>query len=364
MYNLCKNLPKNSYAVITIEKEFSKRFGVYDKNYELDCTTARLPVCYTSTRDQLVFLLLTVLKGLSIRKKDRFDCILAVHPYFCDLIGAYILHKLTGTPFVIYMHDLFSETRRSAPTYGIWYALEKRIFRSASKILIMNEHYRYHYSKKGVQNTVIFPPSIDLASYYNSEIATASPILPKNKLVIAYTGSVYSFQEKAILAFLDAAKRVSGIHVVFATPSAEGYLEESLRELLKEVDIGFLSKKNCMALQKRADVLFLPLSQNLPYSEEEKVAFPCKLLEYLAAGKAILAVVPKGSFVESFVLEHEVGVIVNTLSVEKIVNAIVELKDEDARRRFSQNSLRTAKLFDAKIWAQRLYILLSEVTSQ
>lgn len=82
--------------------------------------------------------------------------------------------------------------------------------------------------------------------------------------------------------------------------------------------------------------------------EEISCAFPVKLLEYLVAAKPILAVVPKGSFVEKFVKHYKVGIVVNELSKENIALAIEELKDEKKRAFFSKNAQNTSLLFDAE----------------
>lgn len=357
MYNLCKNLPKNSYSVMTSKKEVFINAGVYDKDYELSCPTIRLPAMSGSRPDQWFFLLISIIKGLSLIKKEKFDCILAVSPPFNILISAFLLKKLTRTPFVIHMHDLFSETKRGSITHGLWTKIENRIFYSASKIIIMNEYYRTLYLRRGFNNTVIIPPSIDLTNYRGSEGTITLPGISKKKLTIVYTGSVYGYQKDAVFAFLKAAKSFTDIDVLFAT----GYLEDSVKGRLKEVNIGFLPKKKCITLQKSADILFLPLSHGASNSEEEKVAIPSKILEYLAAGKPILAVVPKGSFVESFIREHKVGLVVNDLSEEKIIAAITELKDKETRSRFSKNSIKTAELFNAEIWSNKIYSLISEV---
>lgn len=366
MYNLCKNLPQKNFVVITAKKEFGIRWGIYDKDYELDCKTVRLPVRTPTTLDLLIFFLLTIFKGLSINKKERIDCILAVHPYFYDLLGAYVLHKLIRKPFVIYLHDLYSEAKKDALTYRVWVYIERKIFSSASRILVMNEEYRKHYVKRGIRNITIFPPSIDFDYYVRTRNnGTASPTshIPEEKLLIVYTGSVYAAQESAVLTFLEAVKKVNQVKVLFAVPSEKGYLKDSLKEHLKDVNVGFLSKKECITLQKNADVLFLPLSPNSPYPEEIECAFPCKLLEYLAAGKPILAMVPRKSFVESFIKEYEVGVAVTELSIERVTEAIEELKAEEKRKRYGENALKTVLLFDAKKQSERLFSIIENVVS-
>lgn len=362
MYNLCKYLPKNCFNVITTKKEFCIRRGIHDKDYELNCNTIRLPARTSTSIDMVVFLVLTIFKGLSLNKKGKITCILTVHPYFYDLLGAYILQKLTRKPYVVYMHDLFSELKRNALLYRIWLSLEKRVFSNAAKILVMNEEYRKHYYERGIRKVSIFPPSIDYDHYDGKDLIIAKPEASPTELRIAYTGSVYGAQETAVLTFLKAAKKVSDVHAMFATPSQKGYLKSSLKESLKDVNVGFLPKKECIKLQKEADVLFLPLSSDFTHPDEVQCAFPCKLLDYLVAGKPILAVVPKGSFVESFVRKHEVGLVVNELSEEKIAAAIQELKDLNKREAFSQNALKTARLFDAKIWTGRLCSVLKDVT--
>jgi glycosyltransferase involved in cell wall biosynthesis len=220
----------------------------------------------------------------------------------------------------------------------------------------MNQKFENHYLKKGVKNLTILPPSIDLdQNNYgtNSHTQASEMQLSKKNLRIVFTGSVYAAHESAVIAFLKAAEKVDDIEVSFATPSQNEYL--------KDVSIGFLQKSECLLLQRSADVLFLPLSPDSPYPEEVKYAFPCKVLEYLAAAKPILAVVPKDSFMEDFIKSHEVGVVVTGLSAVKIADAIEELKDEERRKRFSENALRTVKLFDARMQSKKLFSLLNSI---
>lgn len=79
------------------------------KGFTLDCDTIRLQVHKLTRQDYITFIVLTIFNGLRLSKKQNFDCLLAVYPNIYNLLGAYVLHKLTKKPFVIYMHDLFSE---------------------------------------------------------------------------------------------------------------------------------------------------------------------------------------------------------------------------------------------------------------
>jgi glycosyltransferase involved in cell wall biosynthesis len=255
------------------------------------------------------------------------------------------------------MQDPFSETR-SGWKHGIWKVLEEKIFLSASKILVTNEVFKNHYLKRGIRNVIVFPTPIDLDKSRSAITSRTKPF--QRYLKIVFTGSVYGPHETPVLAFLEAVKEIKNVRVVFAVPSKKGCLKDHLKDHLKNVNIGFLSKKKCLELQRSADVLFLPLSYEYRYSF---LSFPCKVLEYLAAGKPILALVPKKSFMEDLIKNHEVGIVVTEFSAEKIVDAIEELRDEEKRKKFSQNALQTARLFEAKIRSKQLCSLLNDLVS-
>jgi glycosyltransferase involved in cell wall biosynthesis len=361
MHNLCKNLPDYNYRVITASEGLCARQGAYDKEYALDCTAIRLPVCTTRLIDQIIYLFLAVLSGVVLNWKEKIHSILAVYPSHFDLLAGYALHRLLKKPLIVYMHDLFSENHRNALLYNVWFYFEKLVLLSASKVLVMNAKYVEHYSGRGIHHTTVLPPSIDLAEYANLDSTRPRFGRDPRKLQIVFTGSIGGEQEEAVLALLEAAIKLDYVEVHIASPSGKRSMKEQVYKYAKEVNVGFLPKEECIGLQKSADVLFLPLSGPYPHREEIRVAFPCKLLEYLAAGKPILALVQRGSFVESFVSQYEIGIAVNELSVEKIKAAIDLLRSSKLREVFSKNELRTVKLFDSRTLSKQLLRIINDV---
>lgn len=357
MYNLCKYLPKKSFLAMAAHLELGTRAGDCDAKYVLDCSIIRLPGRDCGARAGLSFFFMSVLKGLLLNKRGEFDCLLAVYPYEYDLYAAYVLRKLSGKPLIIYMHDLFSEVKKDAWLYPILRFIEGRIFSSASTIIVTNERFRDHYFRRGVARVVVLPSCTDLNEENQLETSRNLSLLrPDKKLRVVFTGLVYGANEDAVLCFLKAAEKVKDVVVVFATTSKKDYL--------KEVSIGFLPKKTCHELQRNADVLFLPLSFKSSYPEEIECAFPTKALEYLVAGRPILAIVPKGTFSEEFVRGNDIGVVVTELSEQKTIDAIERLRDIETRKFFSRNALKAAPLYDARIQASRLYTILETVVSK
>lgn len=313
--------------------------GAHDRKFIFDCNTIRLPVRTNRMRDRLRFLLLAILNGLRLNAKRDFDSIVGVYPDEFDLYAAYLLHLLTGKPLIVYMHDLYTELRKNARVYEFLKFAEDRIFSSASAVLVTNERFRDYYIRRGIKNAIVFPSCIDLDGYKMLQSSQSKE--PSNKrLKIVFTGTIYGSNEDAVETFLRTTEEMNDVEVVFATPK---------KNMNLKVSIGFLPKKKCFELQRNADVLFLPLSFKYSSPEEIKCAFPCKILEYLAAGRPILGVVPPGSFAEELIRKYDVGIAVTEPSQKKIADAISKLKDDSVREKYSRNASKTALLFDAKI---------------
>jgi len=353
MYNLCKYLPKESFHVITASSELATVQGDYDPEYTLMCPTIRLPVRKYSAKSGLVFVLLAVLRGVTLFIRKEFKCILAVYPSEYDLYAAYMLRKITRKPLIIYMHDLFSEVKQSAKLYRILRFVERKIFSSASAILVTNEKFKQHYLKKGILNVIVLHSCVDLNRDERRMITSNVPPRRPGKLRIVFTGGIYAANEDAILCFLKAVEKLKDVEVVFATTCQKEYL--------KNVNIGFVPKKVCYELQKSADILLLPLAFKSPYPEEIRCAFPTKALEYLAANKPILAIVPKGTFCQEFIEKNQIGIVVTEPSEQKIAEAIEKLRNSTKLMTFHQNSMKKALLYNARRQAEKLYKIIRKV---
>ena len=362
MYNLCKYIPKEQYWVITASGRFGARavyqgkdLGFYDSEYSLDCNATRLPLKSNRLIARIVYIFLSVVNGFLLNLRKRFDCLLAVYPDESDMYAATILQLLLRIPLIIYMHDLYSEVRKRDRAYRIWRLLEDAVFARSSMIIVTNDIFRHYYLDRGLDHVEVLPSCVDCEESIN-QVASETDEPSDRRLRVVYTGSVYAAHEDAIQCFLRAAQKVSGIEMIFCTPYRKKYLEG--------VSVGFLTKAKCRVLQRSADVLLLPLAFCSPYPEEIRIAFPCKSLEYLAAGRPILAIVPAGSYAEEFVKKHDVGIVVNTPSEEKVMEALEKLKMPAVRKRFSRNAQKAVCLYDAKVQAQNLMILLKRAISE
>jgi glycosyltransferase involved in cell wall biosynthesis len=86
------------------------------------------------------------------------------------------------------------------------------------------------------------------------------------------------------------------------------------------------------ALQRNADVLFLPLAFSSPYPRLIRSSSPAKLGEYLASGRPVLVHAPRDTFVAEYFREHRCGVVVDEPDPVVLAAAVRQLLEDDELR--------------------------------
>ncbi len=86
-------------------------------------------------------------------------------------------------------------------------------------------------------------------------------------------------------------------------------------------------------MQRKADILFLPLGFDTPIPEVIRTASPGKMGEYLASGRPILVHAPADSFVSCYFREHGCGVVVDQSDPGMLSQAIHHILEDTRLRR-------------------------------
>jgi glycosyltransferase involved in cell wall biosynthesis len=98
-------------------------------------------------------------------------------------------------------------------------------------------------------------------------------------------------------------------------------------------------------IQKRADVLFLPLAFQSPYPELIKISSPSKVGEFLMSGRPVLVHAPSGSFLSKYFREHECGLVVDRDEPALLAQALKQLlSDPEFDKKLATNASRRAKI--------------------
>ncbi len=259
-----------------------------------------------------------------IVKTENAQAIVACTGNLLDLPAGYLASRLARTSFYAYLFDYYSYQSVDAIESFYAHRFEPWILKRAKGVIVPNEFLRDDLKARyGVEATVIHNPC-DL-SEYEKPLATGAKV---DGLEIVYTGAVYSAHFDAfrnLLAGLDKLNRADvKLHLYSASPV--DWEREGIRG---PVELrGHREVSEIPSIQRRADILFLPLAFRSPYPALIRTSAPSKLGEYLAAQRPILVHAPADSFVAWYVREHRCGVVVDREDPAALAEAVKRLADD------------------------------------
>jgi glycosyltransferase involved in cell wall biosynthesis len=100
-----------------------------------------------------------------------------------------------------------------------------------------------------------------------------------------------------------------------------------------------VASSDVFEVQRRADILFLPLAFDSPISNVIRTSSPGKMGEYLASGRPILVHVMADSFVSWYFREYECGMVVDHRNPAMLAGAIRRIIDDvELRQKIGQNA--------------------------
>lgn len=243
------------------------------------------------------------------------DVIVAVTPSFPGLLPAMVNARLRRVPWVMWLQDILPD---GAATTGLVEPgmvleaarrFERAAYASASRIVVISEAFEHNLRAKGV-------PSEKLVSIFNPSAVDPPPYAPpvpaggrRRMLVMGNVGHsqglaelVRIIERDRVLEPFDAELRIAGSGVAAEEVAAEIrsdrvsmlglLLGEAMERELAHAELGLVTQ--------RGDVTEFNL--------------PSKLMNYMAHGVPVLAVVPRGSQTARIVLDSGAGWVVDSRS--------------------------------------------------
>jgi len=269
-----------------------------------------------------------------------FERVVAVYPHRFSLLAGWWIARRTGVPLVAYMHDLFAEAylTGSLMKRTFWRWLDQRALTDAALVVVPTEDFAAHYRTRGIDRTLVLPHCTPAGTSHGLQSARARargslPPAPDGTLKLVYAGNLYDAHEDSATAFLTASDSLNNVEVTLLTPP---------HPMLRGRPAQWAGREQTRTAVRQADVCLLFLGHQTPYPQEVHGCFPSKMVDYLAAGRPILAIVPPGCFVDRFVRASGAGIVVNTLAPHDIREAINALRDAGLRERLADAARRTA----------------------
>ena len=267
--------------------------------------------------------------GLKIIK--QCDIIYSTSSPFTNHLVASVLHKVSGKPWVADFRDPWTQNaiyqQSSKLRASVDFFLERRFLRGSDLVVVTCEA-----TAKSFQEMHPFLPKekfVEITNGFDAEDFDPPVDSSTQKFTIVYTGRFYS-QKNASSPFFVALNKLrhdypqlsAEIQVIFA--GAFGDRNYALLKHLNLEDIvkplGYVSHKESIKLLFQAHILLLTVKD----APGGNLIYPGKLFEYLAAQKAILALIPEGATAD-LIREMKAGIVIPSDDVETISKTVLDL---------------------------------------
>ena len=259
-----------------------------------------------------------------------------------DIPAAYRAARRLRVRYIAYYFDYWSQQSLASLERRAAEWIERRVLRGADAVIVPNEFLAEElHSRYGVRCTVV-QNSCEAAR--DDRVAHHAPAAASTSRLIVYTGAVYEANIDAFRNLIDAIKS-TGLDAKVHIFSAQTACDLASRGLLAPVEIHeHRPAYEVLDIQRKADVLFLPLGFQTGYPRIIRTSSPAKMCEYLRSGRPILVHAPRGSFVAEYFREHGCGVVVDEADPALLGEALRQLlEDEDLRLRVTSAACKQAR---------------------
>ena len=348
MYNLLRYFPEDSFCVLTSNlafnhnREIEKEKWLKAKYFYFDIPTrTTLPkkaeTCFQKFKDfierfrglkwlaqtfLLFYLPFNIIRlGRKIINEENIDLILC-YPDTPLLFSTYFLHKITKKPFFLYFYDLYYGNKIPLFQRILAYFLEPKVFKKAEKIFVMDEALQEYYQKRYKREIFVIPNSVPIEKSKSEFILNH-----QEPYKIIYTGTISWPQANSIKNLIKAIEKIKNFEVklYLYTPHNKKFLNSQGIFESKKVVFTQALPFEIPEIQRKADILFVPLSFNTKYPLVINTSSPGKTYEYLVSGRPILIHAPKNSYLVEYAKKYNFALVVDEENIEKLKEAVEEL---------------------------------------
>ncbi|HOC78369.1 MAG TPA: glycosyltransferase family 4 protein [Methanofastidiosum sp.] len=358
IYKLLKDLNASNYFLISIEnytknrkiREYSNKLS--GKYYFLSGIFPRIVIINKGINKLKRVLnispflhLRTYLRMnqiIKILKKENPDAVIACTGDLIDLPSAYNASKKLNIPFYTYVFDYYSYQWTIPKERAFARANEEIILKGSTGVIVPNE-FMYEELKRvyGIKSTIVYNCNDSITTYTNNN---PWPII-KDKISVVYTGAIYNAHYGAFRNLVKAINSFKNENInlhVYTNQTKEWLIKQEISK--KVVYHNNVPLSESLEIQKKADILFLPLAFNTKFPEVINTSMPGKMGEYLASGRPILVHAPKDSFVSWYFKKNNCGVVVDKEDLSELKKAIKKIvNDNNFREIIVQNALLCSK---------------------
>lgn len=325
------------------------------------------------------WLFFAVPSGLRLLRSYKPRVIWSTYPIATAHLIGFLLHRLSGVPWVADMRDPMTEinprTGERAPSDPrIWKLrawVENLVMTHASRVVFASSGayriYADRYPDIPRDHLAIIPNGYDEQKFAQVEKAFPKPVEVREQIVLLHSGVLYYSADRdpsGLFAALAMLKRKGSISpsTLKIVLRASGY-EDQYRQLLEKWSI-----QDIVALEPAvaySDALREMLAADgllVFQGYTSNPAVPAKLYEYLRAQRPIFALVDSQGDTARVLTEAGVGTMVQLDSVEQIAEGLVLFLDEIRSGKSRVPDISHVKQFSRQSQTESLATLLNQVS--
>lgn len=266
-----------------------------------------------------------------------------------DFPAGYLASRLVGARFYAYLLDQYFHMVAHMLGKHFLQLLEPWLLKGASVVIAPNEFLRDELRRRHHIEPVLIHNPCDLSVYdgpLEEEAELDGSAQDHNEIRIVYTGGVGSLHYDAIRNLLRAIETLDRKNVKLHLYTAQPLYDLDRVGIRGPMVYHEHEPVSAMpSIQRRADILFLPLAFNSAHPEIVRTAAPGKVGEYLAARRPILVHAPADSFIAWYFRLYECGLVVDQDDPALLARALdLLLNDATLRERLSARARERAEV--------------------
>jgi glycosyltransferase involved in cell wall biosynthesis len=251
-----------------------------------------------------------------------------------DMLAGVLASRMANVPLFVYMLDNWRYMLAfQDPTMGRYAKyMQSLVLAGARGVLVPNQFMADELARDHGRESVVvgIPPPSPVPA---TDVSPDPWPRQAGQVSLVFTGNVYGAHFDALARVLNALEspRLESVTLHLYTSNPERFMRD--QGLTGRVEFHpHVEPHLIQEVQRKADILLLPLSFRTPYPEIINAAAPTKTGEYLASGRPILIHAPPDSYLAALAREHGVGALVDQPAPELIVDAILRIANDGAYR--------------------------------
>ncbi len=278
--------------------------------------------------------------------RDYKSIIVYSNPPILPFIAA-LASKFFGVKMVFVSYDVYPEIAivtnsisESSIISILMKFVNKIVFRYVNKVVAlsteMKDYLLEHRPSLKDQQVEVIPNWYEDKNVANKSNSYENDLFkafkPKENFIISYFGNIGICQDlDTILGAIRELKNDNGIKFIFA---GHGNKMASLKSIVREEKLenvyifDFLHGQDFQDALNISDCFLVSLIEGVT-----GLAVPSKTYSYMMAGKPIIAIMGRNSDISKDLIENKAGYAVGVGHVSELINAIIELKSNEQKRK-------------------------------